>query len=86
MAEATKLDESDIRGWAEGRRLPSVTELRTLAAALHRQFATFLLAAPPQDDMPEVAFRQPLGGPTRRLTPEERRFLRRAGRLARPGW
>ena len=82
VAAGARVDEDAIQSWLTGAARPSVTELRHLAKKLHRQVAVFLLPSPPPTEQPQVQFRHPIGAKrSRALTPDERRFLRRAKRL-----
>jgi Zn-dependent peptidase ImmA (M78 family)/transcriptional regulator with XRE-family HTH domain len=80
LADEAGVKETQITSWLRGTTQPAVSELRTVAAKLHRQFATFMLPSPPLDDVPAIAFRHPLRR-RRALNPEERRYIRRAARL-----
>lgn len=73
----------DLQEWQEGSSSPGLTQLRRLAAKVHRPVATFLLPRPPRRDGPAVEFRHPPGTEARQLSPVERRYIRRAGRLQR---
>jgi Zn-dependent peptidase ImmA (M78 family) len=82
VAERVGAAQAELEDWLEGRNMPPLTKCRKLAAILHRQLAVFLLPAPPTSERIEVSFRHPIGSKYERaLTPEERRFLRRARRL-----
>ena len=82
VAEQIGVAEAQLETWIAGETKPALTAGRKLAATLHRQLAVFLLPAPPPSEHVEVNFRHPIGAQHRReLTPEERRFLRRAKRL-----
>ena len=82
VAEQIGVAEAQLETWIAGETKPALTAGRKLAATLHRQLAVFLLPAPPLSEHVEVNFRHPIGAQHRReLTPEERRFLRRAKRL-----
>jgi Zn-dependent peptidase ImmA (M78 family)/transcriptional regulator with XRE-family HTH domain len=80
LAEEVHIDETNIKAWLSGSALPAVSELRAVAAKLHRQLAVFLLPSPPEGDIPPIAFRHPLRR-RRALNFEERRYVRRAARL-----
>lgn len=82
VAEHVGIDEEQLGAWIADQEKPGLTECRKLAATLHRQLAVFLLPAPPAPERTGVSFRHPIGSQLRRaLTPDERRFLRRARRL-----
>ncbi len=70
----------DLASWKRGDTKPTLTPLKKLATKLHRQFATFLLPAPPKQGALRVQFRSIGSQPPRGLSPMERRFLRRARR------
>ena len=70
----------DLASWKRGDTRPTLTPLKKLATRLHRQFATFLLPAPPKRGALRVQFRSIGSQPSRELSPIERRYLRRAGR------
>lgn len=70
----------DLASWKRGDTRPTLTPLKKLATKLHRQFATFLLPAPPKRGALRVQFRAIGSQPPRELSPMERRFLRRARR------
>ena len=70
----------DLASWTRGDTRPTLTPLKKLATKLHRQLATFLLPAPPKRAPLQVQFRSIGPQPARRLSPTERRFLRRARR------
>ena len=70
----------DLASWKRGDTKPTLTPMKKLATRLHRQLATFLLPSPPKQAPQQVQFRSIGPQPARRLSPTERRFLRRAGR------
>lgn len=73
----------DLQEWQAGHSAPGLTQLRKLAAKVHRPVATFLLPRPPRRQGPAVRFRHPPGVEDRDLSPVERRYVRRAARLQR---
>src|SRR5438477_8227611 len=82
VADQSKIRTRTLEAWLGGSDRPGLSELKAVARTLHRQLAVFLLPAPPKDTYLPVQFRHPLGANRdRALTPEERRFLRRAKRL-----
>lgn len=82
LAVAVGVDEATLADWLSKKQKPGTTQLRRLASKLHRQVAVFLLPRPPKEQALWVQFRHPLGAERgRALTPDERRFLRRAKRL-----
>jgi Zn-dependent peptidase ImmA (M78 family) len=83
LAAAAKLDSDDLKAWLRGDARPGVTAVRSLAQALRRQFAVFLLPRPPAGKHREVKFRHLPGASVRPLTPVERRYVRKAERLQR---
>jgi Zn-dependent peptidase ImmA (M78 family) len=83
VADAAGVDLADLNAWLKGKARPGVTAVRSLAQTLRRPVAAFLLPRPPAGDRPEVRFRHMPGAPSRELTPDERRYLRKAARLQR---
>jgi transcriptional regulator with XRE-family HTH domain len=83
VADAAGVDLADLNAWLKGKARPGVTAVRSLAQTLRRPVAAFLLPRPPSGDRPEVRFRHMPGAPSRALTPDERRYLRKAARLQR---
>ena len=82
VAESTGVEEAQLERWLSEKEQPTLTAMRKVASKLHRQLAVFLLPAPPEPAAVSVRFRHPIGSKFERaLTPEERRFLRRARRL-----
>ena len=82
LATGVGVDEQKVMAWRLGDAKPAITELRRLAAKLHRQVAVFLLPTVPESPPLHVQFRHPIGAQrARELTAGERRFLRRAKRL-----
>lgn len=82
VAESAGSDEAQLERWLREEEQPTLTALRKVGAKLHRQLAVFLLPAPPTSEATGVRFRHPIGSKFQRaLTPDERRFLRRARRL-----
>lgn len=82
VADAADVDVSALEAWLTGEAQPTTTQTRRIAGKLHRQFAVFLLPAPPAGEALSVRFRHPLGTrEARELNPTERRYLRRARRL-----
>jgi Zn-dependent peptidase ImmA (M78 family)/transcriptional regulator with XRE-family HTH domain len=80
VAHAAGVNFSELERWLSGHGKPTLTNARKLAQKLHRPLASFLLPAPPSTRQLTVEFRHP-GDQQRSLNPEERRALRRAGRL-----
>lgn len=64
----------DLASWKRGDTRPTLTPLKKLATKLHRQFATFLLPAPPKRGALRVQFRSIGSQPPRELSPMERRL------------
>ena len=86
-AELLRVPEATFAAWLEGRERPGMTELRRLAAVLHRPLATFLLPAPPVQPDAHVDFRHPVDADRATLDPKERLVIREATRLQRAvGW
>lgn len=83
VADAAGVDVADLNAWLKGRGRPGVTAVRSLAQTLRRPVAAFLLPRPPGGDRPDVRFRHMPGVPSRELTPDERRYIRKAARLQR---
>ena len=83
IAAHLEVSVEELREWQAGRSSPGLTQLRKLAAKVHRPVATFLLPRPPRRHDPTVQFRHPPGDDDRELSPIERRYLRRAARLQR---
>ena len=82
VAGSAGVDEAQIERWLREEEQPTLTAMRKVAGKLHRQLAVFLLPAPPKSEGIGVRFRHPIGSKHERaLTPDERRFLRRARRL-----
>lgn len=73
--------EEALASWLNETARPSLTDMKTVAAKLHRQLATFLIPEPPASSGVLIHFRNPLGGPARPLNPVERRYVRRAMRM-----
>jgi Zn-dependent peptidase ImmA (M78 family) len=80
IAQAVGVGLPDLDRWASGEVKPTLTQVRKLAAKLHRPFAAFLLPVPPEGRPLPVEFRHPVGE-RRELNPNERRYLRRAARF-----
>lgn len=86
-AELLHVPETTIQAWLDDRARPGMTELRRLAAVLHRPLATFLLPAPPVLPDAHVDFRHPVDADRAALDPHERLIIREATRLQRAvGW
>jgi transcriptional regulator with XRE-family HTH domain len=83
VADAAGVDVADLNAWLNGRSRPGVTAVRSLAQTLRRPVAAFLLPRPPGGEGPDVRFRHMPGVPSRELTPNERRYIRKAARLQR---
>lgn len=83
VAEEAGLDTGDLQAWLDDKSRPGLTAVRALAQVLKRPVAAFLLPAPPADSDPQVRFRHLPGATERPLTPVERRYIRKAGRLQR---
>jgi len=83
VADAVGVDIADLNGWLKGTGRPGVTAVRSLAQTLRRPVAAFLLPRPPGGLRPDVRFRHMPGAPSRELTPDERRYIRKAARLQR---
>ena len=83
VAAHLKVSVEDLQDWQFGRSAPGFTQLKKLAAKVHRPVATFLLPRPPRREGPVVEFRHPPGTEHRTLSPVERRYIRRASRLQR---
>ncbi|OFW48544.1 MAG: hypothetical protein A3G77_13795 [Acidobacteria bacterium RIFCSPLOWO2_12_FULL_68_19] len=82
VAESAGADEAQLGRWLSEAGQPTLTAMRKVAGKLHRQLAVFLLPAAPKSEEVGVRFRHPIGSKYERpLTPDERRFLRRARRL-----
>jgi Zn-dependent peptidase ImmA (M78 family) len=81
LAEEARIDSDLLMQWVTGDARPGVTELRSLARALRRPFATFLLPTRPKTSRPQVQFRHLPGQDARPLSPVELRYLRKASRL-----
>lgn len=79
---ATHVDVSvdELASWKRGDTRPTLTPMRKLARKLHRQFAAFLLPAPPPQAPLAVQFRSIGPQLLRKFSPTERRYLRRARR------
>jgi Zn-dependent peptidase ImmA (M78 family) len=87
LAVALDVSVEIVRNWTAGISRPNLTQFRKLATKLHRQRATFLLPRPPEGRQVEVQFRDISGRNARELSPQERRYLRRAERMQRVlGW
>jgi Zn-dependent peptidase ImmA (M78 family) len=83
VADAAGVDVADLNSWLRGQGRPGVTAVRSLAQVLRRPVAAFLLPRRPAGDRPDVRFRHMPGAPSRALTPDERRYIRKAARLQR---
>jgi len=82
VARGAGVDEAQLERWLREEEQPTLTAMRKVASKLHRQLAVFLLPTPPKSQGVGVRFRHPIGSKHERaLTPDERRFLRRARRL-----
>jgi Zn-dependent peptidase ImmA (M78 family) len=82
-AELLRIPEATIEAWIDARARPGMTDLRRLAAVLHRPLATFLLPAPPVLTAAHVDFRHPTGADRATLDPQERLIIRDASRVQR---
>ena len=80
LADHLDVSVEDLASWKRGDTQPTRTPMRKLATKLHRQLATFLLPAPPTQSPLQVQFRSIGPQLSRRFSPTERRYLRRAGR------
>lgn len=80
VAHAAGVNLSELERWLSGLGKPTLTSARKMASKLHRPLASFLLPKPPEGRRLAVEFRHPVDN-QRSLSPEERRSLRRAGRL-----
>ena len=80
LANHADVSVDDLASWKRGDTRPTRTPMRKLATKLHRQFATFLLPAPPKQAPLQVQFRSIGPQLLRRFSPKERRYLRRARR------
>jgi Zn-dependent peptidase ImmA (M78 family)/transcriptional regulator with XRE-family HTH domain len=80
VADAIGVSTEVIAEWQNGHSRPNLTQARRLAAKLHRPFAALLLPRPPETRNLVVDFRHPAGG-RHELNANERRHLRRAGRV-----
>ena len=80
LADHVDVSVDDIASWKRGDTRPTRTPMRKLATKLHRQFAMFLLPAPPTQAPLQVQFRSIGPQLLRRFSPKERRYLRRARR------
>ena len=69
-----------LASWKRGDTRPTLTPMKRLATKLHRQFAMFLLPAPPKRAALRVQFRSIRPQLVREFSPTERRYLRRARR------
>jgi Zn-dependent peptidase ImmA (M78 family)/transcriptional regulator with XRE-family HTH domain len=83
LAKAIDVESATIRAWLKGEQQPSITDLRTLASALKRPVAAFLLPRPPQLPKPAIEFRAPRGSGRAHLNFTERTRIREAVRLQR---
>jgi Zn-dependent peptidase ImmA (M78 family) len=81
LAEEVRVSREVLLSWKHGTARPTLTQMRRVAAKVHRQLATFLLPAPPDRPAPYVEFRDIAGRTRRELLPIERRYLRRAYRM-----
>ncbi|HUR20851.1 MAG TPA: ImmA/IrrE family metallo-endopeptidase [Vicinamibacterales bacterium] len=82
VAESAGVDFETLSHWLAGTEQPGLTEMRRVAATLHRQLTVFLLPVPPAAEGTDVRFRHPLGSRSARpLSAIERRYVRRARRL-----
>jgi len=80
VAAAAGVNFSELERWLSDQGKPTLTSARKLASKLHRPLASFLLPEPPKNRSLAVQFRHPQDQ-ERDLNPEERRSLRRVGRL-----
>ena len=80
VSAAINVSVETFEKWRSEAEKPSLTQIKKLAGKLHRPLATFLLPGPPPRRPPPVEFRHPVGV-KRVLNPDERRHIRRAGRL-----
>src|SRR6204780_2302401 len=80
VAYVAGVNLSELERWLSGQGKPTLTSARKIAQKLHRPLASLLLPEPPRSHELAVAFRHP-SDYQRSLNPEERRSLRRAGRL-----
>ena len=80
LADHLDVSVEDLASWKRGDTQPTRTPMRKLATKLHRQLATFLLPAPPTQSPLQVQFRSIGPQLSRRFSPTERRYLRRARR------
>jgi len=80
IADAVGVSVEILEQWKLGNTKPTLTQVRKLATKLHRPLASLLLPKPPASRPLPVKFRKPIGQ-QRDLTPNERRYLRRAARL-----
>ncbi len=80
LAKAAGIAPNKIHAWLAGTQ-PNVTELRAIASALRRPFATFLLPAPPKEKKPPIEFRVPADSARSELNVIERQRIREAVRL-----
>ena len=81
VSKAADVEEAEFESWLRDDGKPSVTQIKRVAAKLHRQVAVFLLPAVPAQTGLQIEFRHPIGQSARPLSPVERRYLRRARRL-----
>jgi len=81
VAEKAGADREELRAWLRGQSKPTLTETRDLARALKRTPATFLLPRPPAAPQILPQFRHAPGSFRKKVSPEERRYLREARRI-----
>jgi Zn-dependent peptidase ImmA (M78 family) len=82
LAARAKVDSSSIRSWLTGASKPNLTQLRSLAKALHRATSIFFLPEKPAEQRSIApAFRAPIGasGP-RKIGSDELHEIRSATR------
>jgi Zn-dependent peptidase ImmA (M78 family)/DNA-binding XRE family transcriptional regulator len=80
LAQALGVGLRQLETWTSGESKPTLTHARKLADKLHRPFASLLLPEPPESRPLPVQFRHPLDD-DRQLSPNERRYIRRAARF-----
>ena len=81
LAKAASVSADTLQGWLQGHEKPTLTQVRKLAQALHRQLAVFLLPSPPPATERALELRASPGSSRRPLNPVERRHVRRTERL-----
>lgn len=81
VAESIGVDTADLQAWEKESASPTLTQFRKLASTLKRTPASLLLPSAPEVAPLSVQFRHPPNADRTKPSPEERRYLREAGRI-----